>query len=50
MLKYPEVYTDHNFIAIPTMPIHICAGIDIDKVKWDLAKDGVQYGAQAIIL
>jgi len=28
MLKYAEVYTDLNFIAIPTIPLELCAGVD----------------------
>ena len=28
MLRYPELYTDLNFIAVPTMPLELQAGVD----------------------
>ena len=43
MLKYPEVFTDLNFVAIPTMPLELRAGIDIDT-KNDNIEDGAQVG------
>ena len=46
ILKYLEVYTDINFIIIPTMPMQICSGINIEKVKCDGATYGVQDDAQ----
>ena len=50
MLKYLEVYTDLNLITIPTIPLEICAGIDIDRLKLDEETDVVQDGAQVRIL
>ena len=32
MLKYPEVHTDLNFVAIPTMSFELRAGIGIGKM------------------
>ena len=28
MLQYAEVYSDLNFIAFPTVPLELCAGVD----------------------
>ena len=30
MLRYPEVYSDLNFVAVPTMPLELRAGVDKD--------------------
>ena len=29
MLKYPEVYTNLDFVSIPTMLLEICSGVAI---------------------
>ena len=31
MLKYPEVYTGLNYVAVPTIPFELCVGIEIEK-------------------
>ena len=43
MLKYPEVCTELNFLAIPTMPLELRASIDIDATNENV-EDGAQVG------
>ena len=45
ILRYPEVYSDLNFVAVPTMPLELRAGVDkgckeiSDSSKSDIISD-----------
>lgn len=44
MLKYPEVYSNLNFIQISTMPLELRAGIEVNN-KNDNVEDGAHIGS-----
>ena len=47
MLTYPEVYTNFGFVYIPTMPLELRAGVEINTENNEEAED-VTYEGSAI--
>ena len=45
MLKYPEVYTNLDFVSIPNMPLQIHVGVAIDTQNKKEAEDGAYEGS-----
>jgi hypothetical protein len=46
MLKYPEVYTDLNFVSVPTLPLELRSGVD-ETSKRDGIQDATQLGPES---